>query len=307
MKMTFAERIMLPERFRIPYFGGVWYRFLTRQTRKKIKSVPIESLSLNREKRDVKLVFTLTTFPDRIDTVQYTLRSLYMQTLKPDRVILWLAESEFSGKSLPNSILEFEKVGLEIRYCDNLFGHKRYYQLLAEQREDECIVMFDDDILFQPKVVERLYQVWKNNPGCIVCERGQELTFEKDGSVMNPGRWSTNSSVGIKKPSYRLLASPGGGCLVPPHALYKDADNPELIKKYALKTGDIWLMFMAAQNDTKILKTYKNHRTFILSEDMQTVQLGKEAIYGGRYMKTFKELSQAYPHAYKNMLSEIEC
>lgn len=305
MKMTFAERIMIPERFRIPYFGGVWYRFLTRQTRKKIRKVPLESLSLNRDKRDAKLVFTLTTFPDRIDTVQYTLRSLYMQTVKPDRVILWLAENEFPGR-LPESILKFEKIGLEIRYCDNLFGHKRCYKLLAEQREDECIVMFDDDILFPPKVVERLYQAWKNNPDCIICDRGQVLTFEKDGSVMNPGRWSTNSSVGIKTPSHRLLASPGGGCLVPPRALYEDANNPELIKKYALKTDDIWLMFMAAQNDTKILKTYKNHRTFILSEDVQTVQLGREAIYGGRYMKSFAELRKAYPHAYENMLSEIK-
>lgn len=94
-------------------------------------------------------------------------------------------------------------------------------------------------------------------------------------------------------PSYRILASPGGGCLFPPRAFYKDANNTDIIRKYALKTGDIWLMFMAVQNDTKIIRTYQYHRTFILSEQEQTVQLGKEAIYQGRYIKTFYDLCQS--------------
>lgn len=98
---------------------------------------------------------------------------------------------------------------------------------------------------------------------------------------------------------------PGGGCLFPPRAFYKDANNTDIIRKYALKTDDIWLMFMAVQNDTKIIRTYQYHRTFILSEQEQTVQLGKEAIYQGRYIKTFYDLAKAYPHAYQNMLSEI--
>ena len=94
--------------------------------------------------------------------------------------------------------------------------------------------------------------------------------------------------------------------MLPPNALYVDACNQELIKKYAIKTGDIWLMFMAVQNDTPIMRTYQYHRIFILSEEQQTVQLGREAIYQSRYMKTFEELSKAYPHAYENMLQEAK-
>ena len=65
-------------------------------------------------------------------------------------------------------------------------------------------------------------------------------------------------------------------------------------------------MFMAVQNDTKIVRTHKNHRIFIQYEAVQSVQLGREAIYQGRYKKTFGELSKLYPHAYENMLSECE-
>lgn len=303
MKMDICERIMLPEGVRIPFFGGVLYRTLSNIARKKVRKIDISGLSLNKEKRDTTLTFTLTSFPDRIDTVQYTLKTLFMQSMKPDRVVLWLAEDEFEGTELPKSIKEFQKIGLEVRFCENMYGHKRYYKLVPEQKENECIVMFDDDILFPKYLVERLYKKWVEFPKSIVCERGQIMTF-KDGVVLNPGRWSSTSSVGIKKPSYRLLASPGGGCLIPPGALYKDACNTEIINQYAQKTGDIWLMFMAVQNDTKIVRTHKNHRIFIQYEAVQSVQLGKEAIYKGRYEKTFGELSKLYPHAYNNMITE---
>ena len=176
--------------------------------------------------------------------------------------------------------------------------------MTEEQREDELIVMFDDDIIFPYYMLERLYDKWLEFPDCVICDRGQVLTFEGH-DVLNPGRWSSISNVGIDTPSYRILASPGGGCLFPPRAFYKDANNTDIIRKYALKTDDIWLMFMAVQNDTKIIRTYQYHRTFILSEQEQTVQLGKEAIYQGRYIKTFYDLAKAYPHAYQNMLSEI--
>lgn len=303
VKMDIWERIMLPEGMRIPLLGGWLYQSLSAIARKRIAKLPFEALSLNKEKRDTILTCTLTTFPDRIDTVQYTIKSLFSQSVKPDRIVLWLASSEFENFQFPESINRLQERGLEIRYCDNYFGHKRYYKMIEEQKENECIIMFDDDILFPYCLIERLYDKWLQFPDCVICERGQVMTFDGD-KILNPGRWSSTSDEGIDKPSYKILASPGGGCLFPPKALYKDANNTDMISKYALKTGDIWLMFQTVQNDTKILRTHKLHRTFIQSERVQTVQLGKEAIYLGRYVKTFEDLSLIYPHAYQNMISE---
>lgn len=303
VKMDIWERIMLPEGMRIPLLGGWLYQSLSAIARKRIAKLPFEALSLNKEKRDTILTCTLTTFPDRIDTVQYTIKSLFNQSVKPDRIVLWLASSEFENFQFPESINRLQERGLEIRYCDNYFGHKRYYKMIEEQKENECIIMFDDDILFPYCLIERLYDKWLQFPDCVICERGQVMTFDGD-KILNPGRWSSTSDEGIDKPSYKILASPGGGCLFPPKALYKDANNTDMISKYALKTGDIWLMFQTVQNDTKILRTHKLHRTFIQSERVQTVQLGKEAIYLGRYVKTFEDLSLIYPHAYQNMISE---
>ena len=125
--MDFWERIMIPERVRIPVLGGLIYKTLSVLARKRIAKIPFESLELNKEKRDQILTCTLTTFPDRIDSVQYTIKSLFSQSVKPDRIVLWLAESEFKNYEFPDSIKKLMKRGLEIRYCENYFGHKRYY------------------------------------------------------------------------------------------------------------------------------------------------------------------------------------
>lgn len=301
--MELLEWILFPERFRVPYFGGLIYRAVSKIARKRISRLKYENLSLNNSKRDQILTCTLTTFPDRINSVQYTIKSLFNQSIKPDRIVLWLASSEFENVEFPDSIKALQKRGLEIRYCENLFGHKRHYKMTDEQKDNELIIMFDDDIIFPYYIIERLYNKWKQFPNSVICERGQCIAF-KDGEVLNPGHWPVTSKVGVNTPSFRILASPGGGCLVPPHAFYKDSNVSEIIQKYALKTGDIWLMFMAVQNDTKIIRTHRYHRTFILSEEQQTVQLGREAIYLGRYLQTFHDLSKVYPHAYQNMLSD---
>lgn len=303
VKMDFWERIMLPEGVSIPFISGRLYKYHCAIAKKRITKIPFNSLSLNKEKRDTILTCTLTSFPDRIDTVQYTIKSLFHQSVKPDRIILWLASSEFENFEFPDSIKKLQKQGLEIRFCENFFGHKRYYKLIEEQRDNECIIMFDDDIIFPYYLIERLYDKWKEHPDCVVCERGQVVTFDGD-KIKNPGFWSTKSDEGLRSPSFKLLASPGGGCLFPPKALYKDANNTDIISKYALKTGDIWLMFQTVQNDTKIIRTHKYHRVFLLSELNQKVQLGRDAIIEGHYVRTFNQLASLYPHAYENMIRQ---
>lgn len=39
-----------------------------------------------------ELIVSLTTYPARIEGIHYVIESLLMQSMKPNRVILWLAE-----------------------------------------------------------------------------------------------------------------------------------------------------------------------------------------------------------------------
>src|SRR5699024_12638905 len=63
---------------------------------------------------------------------------LLRQTYPPDKIILWLAKEQFEGRNtLPNNLLDLEKRGLEIVFCDeDLRSHKKYYYAIKKFSKD---------------------------------------------------------------------------------------------------------------------------------------------------------------------------
>ena len=53
---------------------------------------PAVEYGVTTEKRDTRLIVSLTSFPARIKTVHQTINTLLRQTVKPDHIILWLSE-----------------------------------------------------------------------------------------------------------------------------------------------------------------------------------------------------------------------
>ena len=79
---------------------------------------------------DGPVIVSLTTYPGRIDQAWKTISSLLNQTLKPKRVILWLAKEQFPDQQLPESVQRLTGRGLEIRYCEDLKSHKKYFEAM---------------------------------------------------------------------------------------------------------------------------------------------------------------------------------
>ena len=305
MNRRMIEKLKFPESIRIPYFGGVSYRFFSKMDNKAILSCAIPAEPLNRDKRDILITASLTSFPARIEHVYLAIKSLMVQSLKPDRIILWLANEQFPDHVLPKNLTDLEKHGLEIKWCDDLYGHKKYYYCIKEQKENEVVITFDDDIIYPIDCIKRLIKKHRQFPNCLVCERAQSIIYN-NGEVENPGKWDVISNVGVKTPSYSLNPSPGGGCLIPYGAFYKDTYNKEIICKLAYKNDDLWYMFMVAQNGVRTIKTRKYHKIFSLIEGSQTVQMATENVVGNKNVEIMKLLAENYPEAYNRILTDKE-
>lgn len=305
MNRSLTERLKLPESVRIPFFGGKWYQFLQKLDNKAIQKEPLSGYMLNTAPRDEIVIASLTSFPARIEYVHLAIKSLMLQSYKPDRIILWLAEEQFPDRILPKNLTDLEQYGLEIKWCEDLYGHKKYYYCIQEQKENEVVITFDDDILYPIDCIKRLIAKHREFPDCLVCERAQAILYREDGSLENPGYWTVISDVGIHKPSYSLNPSPGGGCLIPYRAFYKDAYDPKVFCELAYKNDDLWYMFMAAQNGTKTVKTRKYHRVFTLIAGSQVVQMATENVVGNKNIEIMKILASHYPEAFNRILTDI--
>lgn len=304
MNRNLTEWLKLPESFRVPYFGGKWYRFLQKLDNKAIQKETLSGYVLNTEPREETVTASLTSFPARIEYVHWAIKSLMLQRYKPDRVVLWLSEEQFPDHKLPAQLTALQENGLEIYFVpDNLYGHKKHYDALRAQKENELVITFDDDIIYPPNSIEKLIKTHKKFPNCVVCNRAQAMYYLKDGTMQNPGRWKTISDIGLKEPTYQLLPSNGGGCLYPSGAVKKELVDAELIKKTALKADDLWVMFVCAESETKVIKTCKYHKIFSLVVEAQVVQLATANILDGMYFERFNNLKNALPTAYERIVA----
>ncbi len=302
MNRKFIDFIKLPESVRIPWVWGKWHNITNRWANEAIMKETIPESPLNSNPREETVTVSLTSFPARIHIAHIAIKSLFLQSYRPDRIVLWLAKSQFPDEVIPAELEELKKYGLEIYFCEHdILGHKKYFWSLIEQKENEIVVTYDDDIVYPPNSLEMLINTHKKFPRSIVCNRAQEFMADADGNVINPGGWKIISNEGVKKPSFKLNPSNGGGCLYPYDAVHEDARNIDVIVENALRGDDIWTMFMAAAKGTPIVKTRKYHRTFTVVADSQEQQLATGNVVGNNYMVMLDKLKNRYPEAWNRI------
>ena len=297
----FVEWMKLPESCNIPLLAGWWYRLTSALDNKLILSERIPLNPLNSAPRDKTVIVSLTSYPARIEYVWLAVKSLMLQSYKPDRIILWLAEEQFPTRELPENLMNLVQYGLEIKWIKDLYGHKKYYFPVKNQKKDEVVITFDDDIIYSPKCIERLMTTHYRFPDCLVCERGQVF---KDKTQQNPGRWDTLSEIGVAQPTFSMNPSPGSGCLIPYKSFHDDALLEQRFRELAFKNDDLWYMFMCAQNGTKMIKTRRYHKIFSLIKGSQMEQMATENVVGDKNLLVMEGLKAAYPKAWQRILTD---
>ena len=197
------------------------------------------------------VIISLTSFTERINEVPYTIYSLLNQTLKPKKVVLWLADDEFPNKEydLPESLLKLKNNGLNIKWCDNLKSFKKLIPSLKEYPSD-IIVTADDDVFYPECWLESLYNTYLENKNSIICMRCRKIVV-KDNGFDKYENWML--SQGFEDASYLNLMTGIGGVLYPPNSLNNKVMDYDLAAKLCPDADDLWFWAMAVLNKTKII------------------------------------------------------
>jgi len=269
---------------------------------KLIKAIPDEECFIaSRSNSGKTITASLTTFPARIQEVKYAIKSIMLQTTPPTRVVLWLADSQFPDKKIPTNLQPFIGHGLEVRFCDNLRSHKKYYYALQEQKENELVVTFDDDIIYHPQTIERLLQQYTKYPDCIVCSSAHIITFDNSGNVSDYHKWGTVTD-GMSYPSMLYSPLTGSGCMYPFGMLTDEAFDKEKIKELAFTADDLWISVMSKLANRMICVPDNVARLFTVVSDSQTIHLGQINCIGDGNNQVMNNLLHAYPAVYDELI-----
>lgn len=249
-----------------------------------------------------KIIVSLTSYPARIDTVWITVATLLNQTLKPYKVILWLAKEQFPNERLPKKLLELQKRGLEIAYCEDLMPHKKYFYTMQKYPE-YFVVTADDDIFYPENHLEKLWKGYEKYPGNIVCHWSHKIKFNEEKEFLPYNDWDNN---GEDTPSLLNLAVGCNGVLYPPKALPDDAFETDKIKKYALHTDDLWLKCMSVLNSVKVINCNQTILIYFNILKAQKTGLWKtNTKVEHRNDKVWRVLMEKYPQIKQRILNEL--
>jgi len=248
--------------------------FYKKYIRESSNYKPLES---NKIVFDKELIVSLTTYEARIDVVDIAIKTLLRQTLRPNRIILWLARDEFQDKELPFNVLELKKYNVEIRFCDNLLAHKKYYYALKEFK-NAYIITFDDDFFYERDMIKNLLNMKQSYPDCVVSNRAHLIKFHGN-SLARYREWSHNTSH--KKPSHKVFATGGVGTLYENRFFKKSVLEHRVFMKICPYADDVWLKFAAYLNGLKVVTNAKYNKDFITLPESQKQQLIKMNVRAG--------------------------
>ncbi|MBQ6886177.1 MAG: glycosyltransferase family 4 protein [Lachnospiraceae bacterium] len=249
-----------------------------------------------------QMVVSLTSYTPRINTVWVTIASLLNQTRKPAKVILWLAKEQFPEgmDSLPHNLVKLTKRGLDIRFCEeDLRSHKKYFYVFRQYPES-FIVTADDDIIYPPEHLERLWEKHLEYPDCICCHYGHVITFTEQGKIESYEKWRGGVD-GFTQPSLRLMPVGCNGVLYPPHCLDENLLDKEKFKKLCFSADDIWLKAMGVLKGTKAVTCNEGALVYFNVLHTEKNGLFKENTVGQKNNEAIKDVFSHYPQAEEKM------
>lgn len=220
------------------------------------------------------LVLSLTSYPPRFSTLATTLKSLLMQSIRPDHVELWIADKDMAA--LPASVLALRQRGLSIRTCADTRSYKKIIPALTAH-PDAVIVTADDDAYYWRTWLEQLVTAYDPNRKEVLCHRGHRIVCRSDGLPAPYRTWEFETKdVSASRSTFPTGL---GGILYRPGIFLPDVVREDLFQTYCPTGDDIWLFWMASLNGARFRKVGPPRR-FILWRGAQDVALYNHNVVG---------------------------
>ena len=194
--------------------------------------------------RQAGLFVSLTSHGARFATLALTLKSLLLQDLRPEAVLLWIGHGDMA--ELPDEVRQMAVFGLKIMPCEDHGPHTKYIHALR-QFPGARIAICDDDTYYPPHWLGEL--VGGDRPGEIACRRVHRVALDVFGEPLGYRWWDHDTDA---RDASRLNFPTGvGGVLLRLDRLDPAVLDIALARRLCPTTDDIWLYAMARLAGTR--------------------------------------------------------
>ncbi|MCL2629382.1 MAG: glycosyltransferase [Alphaproteobacteria bacterium] len=208
-------------------------------------------------KKPPKLIVSITSFPAAIPIAAQAIRSIFKQSIRPDKIVLYLTSEQFPGKKLPVEIKALQKESkiFEVRFCDE--NIKSYTKLIPALKDfpNDMIITIDDDVIYPRSMISQLTRRHKKYPNAIVGLRVKRVRFGEDGRLLPHRQWKNYKTFRFlwlhSRPRLNNQLMGVSGVLYPPRVFPPQVFDSNTFMKIAPTVDDIWFWLMAVKKGTK--------------------------------------------------------
>jgi len=199
------------------------------------------------KKGETELIVSFTTYNKRIHDVHLVVESIAQQTLKPNRLILWLDEDEFTLETIPLILQRQIERGLEIRFCLNYRSYKKLIPSI-QTFPNANIVTIDDDFLYPHDMIEILLKEHSVFPKCILGHRAHKVMIHNN-KVSPYIEWE--NEIQYSEANDFIFLTTGAGVFLPPHVFDAEVLNATVFLEICPFADDVWLNAMSLLSGIK--------------------------------------------------------
>lgn len=199
------------------------------------------------------IILNFTTWKKRENVVPDMLKTIREQSLKPDKVVVYLSETEY-GHTIPDVIKRMKETGYitDIEWVPgNIYSHKRWE---AFKKYNNCYNVFvDDDIYYDKNYVKDLVETAIQNQGCDIIWTSQ---IEE---IQGVKRSHPKDSTDIKSKKLQTLS--GMSCFPPFTFPIESYEHSAKRDKWCTKCDDSWNRAWIIKNGIDIVRVHDRHKT----------------------------------------------
>lgn len=193
------------------------------------------------------LIVSFTSYEPRFPFIERTARSLLSQSVRPDKVILWVAHG--SAAKLPDGVKLLVKEGLEIQECQDIKSYKKLIPALNKY-PNSFIITADDDQYYHRDWVKS-FVIARPRLGEVLCMRARYMIVGYNGEFAPYSSWPT---------LYAEIASPAvlpigvEGILYTPGTFTDVVLRDDLFSELCPTADDLWFFWTASLNGAQFRK-----------------------------------------------------
>lgn len=230
-------------------------RQMRKRDAKRVAEMMREILSIDHRilplpKENPNVIVSLTSYGKRVtENAAFAILSVLHQSVLPNRIVLNLDETKWNEDNLPELIKKLEAAGLEVNFCKDIRSFTKLLPTL-QKYPDDIVVTIDDDILYEPNMLEDLLKGYAASDCKTIICREATMIVEKDGKyqayLSSPSAPEGTTSVGYIPFGFK-------GVLYPPHIFSQNIFKEDVFLRICPNADDLWFGITEYNEHIKVM------------------------------------------------------